>query len=648
MQEAPVTVPPPASPSKQTKIIELSAPPKPPLAFRVGVVGHRPNRLQHADLSKLATVIREILIEVQAEVLAFGKANEELFHPAPPVLRAVSPLAEGTDRIFAEQALDLGWELCCVMPYRQEEYERDFDPSVAQEADSLERFRGLLERAGAAGRLSSFQLDGSRKDEGAAYGVGGRVVLNQSDLLIVVWDGERQGKRGGTEETLDVARRGGVPVIWVDARAPHGWRWLKPGSGEIEPAAHSAGAVKPGHGVRDVVRESLELPLPHAAKAAPAKASKFLDDQRKAIERFYKEHRPSWSPAVVWKAFRDIVGDSTVPEVGLRVPPFEASVLPEWPNDRSTPTAAMVDTLRPYYAWTDKPAVLNSDRYRSAFILAFLLSAVAVALALTPLATEFRIPDCGEVWTTVLELFAIGAVLFVTLWGRMRAWHQCWIDYRLAAELIRHLRAVVAVGGPRPFPQVPSYLATFGQPTATWMDWYVRAISRSIGLPNAVVDRRHLGESLEGLRDLLDSQVDFHTRSAARSLAIERRLHRGIVALLILTLAVCLLHLTHIVHSVHLLAALSGLLPALGAALAGINNQGEFRRIARRSRAMQGQLEIEADRVRRLKAVVEGSRPDEPCAARVMNLASHSASLMVQEVLDWRIVVLERPLDFAG
>jgi hypothetical protein len=590
-------------------------------------------------------VIREILAEVQEEVLAFGRENAPLFDAAPPVLRAISPLAEGTDRIFAEQALDLGWELCCVMPFPQEEFERDFAPAVALESDSLGRFRGLLQRAASSGRLTRFQLDGSRKDEGAAYGVGGRVVLNQSDLLVVVWDGERQGKRGGTEETMDLARRSGVPVICVHAHAPHERRWIRSAAGGTGSSGEDRTEAEPGQNVQKVVRESLGLPRPRGAESDVGEEAERSSNPRKGLERFYTEKRPSRCLAVLWKIFRDVVGDSAFPRVGFRVPPFEEAILKEWPRDRSTPTAEMVDTLRPYYAWADRPSVLYADRYRSAFILAFLFAAVAVAMALTPLARGFQISSFGEHLTTVLELLAIAVVLAVVWRGRAEAWHKCWIDYRLAAELFRHLRVVAPVGGPRPFPQVPAYLATLGQPTATWMDWYVRAVSRSIGLPNAVVDRVHLTASMEHLEKLLIGQSEFHKTNTRRCWAIEKRLHNGIVGVLVLTLAACLLHFFHLFHTGHLLAALSGFLPALGAAFAGINNQGEFRRIARRSEAMQAELRILIERVGRLQRRLGGAGPEEAFAAPVIDLAGDAASLLVQEVLDWRIVVIDRPLE---
>ncbi len=211
------------------KNMDLTSPPKPPLTFRVGVVGHRPNRLQGADLSRLGEVIGEILGAVEKAVRSFGSEHAALFSPAPPVLRAVSPLAEGADRLFAELALDRKWELCCVMPFQQAEFEKDFQPGTALEDDSLYRFHAILDRATSTTRLTCFQLDGSRADGAAAYAFCGHVVLNQSDLLVAVWDGIRQNKCGGTEEALSEARRRGVPVIWVDAHAPHAWQWIRSG-----------------------------------------------------------------------------------------------------------------------------------------------------------------------------------------------------------------------------------------------------------------------------------------------------------------------------------------------------------------------------------------------------------------------------------
>ena len=126
----------------------LTSPPRAVIAFRVGIVGHRPNRLprDNENLDMLRQALREVLEEVKAEVsnYAASPSTRALYLEAPYVLRAVSPLAEGTDRLFADQAIDLGYELLCPMPFAQEEFEQDFLPPEALEPDSRERFRSLL------------------------------------------------------------------------------------------------------------------------------------------------------------------------------------------------------------------------------------------------------------------------------------------------------------------------------------------------------------------------------------------------------------------------------------------------------------------------------------------------------------------------
>ncbi len=113
----------------------LKSPPRAELAFRVGVVGHRPNRLPHEKekLDALRLALRAVLAEAKAALSRYAAGPEAQAHyaPSPAILRAVSALAEGSDRMFAEEALDLGYSLCCPLPFAQEEYEKDFVPPAA-------------------------------------------------------------------------------------------------------------------------------------------------------------------------------------------------------------------------------------------------------------------------------------------------------------------------------------------------------------------------------------------------------------------------------------------------------------------------------------------------------------------------------------
>jgi hypothetical protein len=77
-------------------------------------------------------------------------------------------------------------------------------------------------------------------------------------------------------------------------------------------------------------------------------------------------------------------------------------------------------------------------------------------------------------------------------------------------------------------------------------------------------------------------------------------------------------------------------LPALGAALEGISNQGEFVRIAKRSTAMALGFKAFAAAITALK------RGSAPRLADVTPLAGHIAKAMVDEVVDWRTVFIDR------
>ena len=54
-----------------------------------------------------------------------------------------------------------------------------------------------------------------------------RIVIEQSDLIVAVWDGNTTLYAGGTGHTIATALDLGAPVIWIDANAPEAWRILR-------------------------------------------------------------------------------------------------------------------------------------------------------------------------------------------------------------------------------------------------------------------------------------------------------------------------------------------------------------------------------------------------------------------------------------
>ncbi len=592
--------------------------------------------------------------------------------------------------MFAAEALRLGYSLCCPLPFAQAEYERDFAPPEALEADSVARFHDLLDEARRGAGLTVFELDGQRTSDeakGEAYAAAGRVVLNQSDLMVAVWDGGEAAGAGGTVDTLHDAIRFHVPVLWIDAVAPFGWMVVRteadialaPGASRHVPvhvpaAEEESEALALVQALARIVVDEVTLPAARGAPAPIAAGHKAPMDphQEAAIHasNYFAERRPAFNLHVVWKLFRGLVGDFRLFIPRIRTTDFIAQVAPSWPtSEDATPAMTASGTrlgsairwvnsvLRGHFAWSDKLADLYADAYRSAFLSSYLLAAMAVLIALLPTAAGWaQTRPAVEIACIVGEFAMLSAIVGLLMVGRSRRWHERWMEYRVLAELLRELRFLIPLGGGRPLPRTPTHLAVYGDPAQTWMYWHLRAIARATGIPNAAAAGPYLAECLDSLiaiaDDPADGQKPFHQANARRFEHLHERLHRAAFWLFMLTIVGIALHLAPRVGFVGPVGRLmdsrkewlilaSALLPALGAALTSIDNHGEFVRIAKRSQAMSAGLGRFADQLRALREALE--RGDRVSLAEVTPLAGAMAETMVDENIDWRVVVQDRP-----
>jgi len=190
----------------------------------IGVTGHRPDGLWDADRELLRARIRGVF-SLTCEVSRVSKESERvpsksLGRPVP-VVRVISPLAEGADQIVAEEGLAAGCELYCPLPFKQEEYEKDFSTP-----ESLDRFRHLLAKASFVNVLGGRGETEAERD--ASYASAGREVLRQSDILLAVWDGNPAKGTGGTAQIIEEARQAGIPVVWIHSQRPHRVKILVP------------------------------------------------------------------------------------------------------------------------------------------------------------------------------------------------------------------------------------------------------------------------------------------------------------------------------------------------------------------------------------------------------------------------------------
>jgi hypothetical protein len=162
-------------------------------ALIVGVTGHRPNRLQIGEVE-----VARRLWWVLASVKSGAHGRDYV---------ALTALAEGSDRLFAQAALDLDYQLEVLLPFQGADYETTFG-----DASTKSVYRDLLARA-----VRVTELPGSLDDSKAAYEAVGHATVAASSIVVAVWDGKGAAGRGGTLEIMEHALNSGKPVIWVDA-----------------------------------------------------------------------------------------------------------------------------------------------------------------------------------------------------------------------------------------------------------------------------------------------------------------------------------------------------------------------------------------------------------------------------------------------
>ena len=138
------------------------------------------------------------MIETEAIDLEVNNYLRQLVHDnKDKEIVLLSPLADGADRYVAERFLALKSEhenlkLVVPMPFGQERYEEDFDEA------SKEEFLDFWVKSESVFAVKRVSANG--------YVDVGRYIVDESDILLALWDGTFTGKLGGTGEVVEYAR----------------------------------------------------------------------------------------------------------------------------------------------------------------------------------------------------------------------------------------------------------------------------------------------------------------------------------------------------------------------------------------------------------------------------------------------------------
>lgn len=590
-------------------------PPRPPFVLSVGVTGHRADALPADGVAALSERIRGILTLVAEAGQALSIRERDCFAPDPPRMRFVTPIADGSDQIAAEAALDLGWEVEAVLPF-----ERDYYRSTLANEEGRKRFDALLQQAERV-----LELPGEQGHEPEGYAMAGRATVAHCDILIAVWDGLKARGRGGTGEVVELAVTRGTPVVHIPPEPDRPVRLLW---AAFDPVVDTMGDDPMAE--RPADSEHIEIML-RALLAPPPEKS-----ERRFLARFMRERLPHYRLRIEYALLLTVAGIRRIKARDLTETASLQRVRDEWRQFRTDCAAhnisAPLDLLEDAYKWTDLLATNLAQNYRSGHIFSFVLGGVAVCMGLS----AFMAPRLTYHFA-IAEMFITIAIILNAYIGTRNEWHRRWLDYRQLAERLRPMRSLKLLGIAAPDPP-----GTETNPVPQrWIDWYGAAVWRAMGCPSGAITVASADLIAETVSDHeVASQVGYHIRNAHQIELLDRRLEKVGTALFFATLVVSiatLLGLTFnpqfVEDSGNWFTLISAGFPALATAVFGIRFQGDFGGDALRSLAT-------ADTLRQIDQELRKHTN----LSRAADLAEQAARFMLSDLDEWRLVNAQRDL----
>lgn len=588
-----------------------------PLCLRVGVTGHRDAALAVADRAALEQAVADVLAQLAQSANQVLQQQPAVYSGGTAQLQLISALAEGADRLVAQQALQAGWTLHALLPFSAASYQLDFETDASKQA-----FSGLLASAHGVTDLAidraSAQLTG--------YEAVGKLLARNTDVLIALWDGKPARGPGGSASVVEMALQEGVPVVWVGVTAEQPVRCIAPGNGVVQQMSWQSWLA-------DYVANTLTPPLLDADRLEQQELAHFMATSPGRVKKGWLYPFFQWCFTGRKPKKSDFV-QANVQEITAK----------QWQVFNEGTAAAMPDVqasavIHQHYIKADLMASSMAQRYRGASVLNYLLASMAVLMALLGLLLK----DFKLVWI-LIELSLISGMLLNTSVGKRHRWHKKWLDYRLLAEQLRVARYFSLIGANSL--KQHRWQASFHQAQhLSWVNWYLSAVIRCVSLPAGPLGSSCTGHFSRGLTTQLNDQIAYHHHTATQAHKADHRLHIFGEICLYGTLLACLAYLgvAVVAGTVNYSVAtwvtfITALLPAFGAASYGLRAHGDYEGIAQRSEFTAAQLTDIAGRLAQ----------SEHDLASLLTLSELVRQVKSAELRDWRVTFERKQLAIPG
>jgi hypothetical protein len=624
----------------------------------------KPHKFPQASFGFVKRRLGEVFAGIDSVLAAHAQNSQGVYSNEPHRVRLVSGLAEGADQL-AVGVMPRRWTLEAILPFPRDSYLEDFKTSATGDGrDVTQGFLDCLDKAATvvalpedpAIRRKGLTPEGTpdeywrRRDAGYARFAG--FLLRQIDVLVAVWDGQPEEGKGGTAEVLRAAIDAQIPVVWVNSLEDGFARMLEGIDEDGRVNAPDADCLSGP--LAEAIDAIILLPV-NTKGDDPSRESADGPEIAKRLQSFLAE---SWPRASHWLTYDLFKRWTEGKPVRFEIPPeTNEGYIARWEplGEDGPPVGDLRDriagVLRPRFAWADALAVDFSHRYRTAYFNSYLLAACAVAIALLGVFGHdwFQAPESQlafKVMLAAIELAVILTIVGMVVLGRRRRWQEKWIEYRALAELLFNARFLAYLGEHGRAHR----MGNLETASSAWFLWYLRVTIREIGLPNAQLDGTYQRALLNtvGKHVIADQRV-WHEANASALHRMHRKLHKSADMCFILTVILLVAFLAgwmifggvmilfdgkefgDLIGGAHdggveLKSALSNVdasfaeklggwllrlkdyvtylaafLPALGAALAGIRETGDFEKVSERSTKTAASLQELQDEVARAR-----------------------------------------------
>lgn len=649
------------SDDKQLKAIEdiyneFIEQPHMPMTLRIGVAGHIKLPENTEQKQWIREQIKFIYKNINSIVMSLAEtevAKTIYKKNSTPIFRLTSSLAEGADRLCLEPDLiELqNHEIACILPFSKDEFSKDFceGKSFTNPKGTISEFENILQRANYnEANCRVMELDGNPEDRESAYLHCSKVLVEHSDILIVLYNGEDNGDKG-TTATINSAKKKGIPIIHISTK-------------EKSTSLLSSGNFGHKANMLSLSENNLRTELSQLLLFDDIFSGQNKDNQEQQLKRkkrILDRFERYSGGSILTHSTKVIDFDNSGPiELNPKKTGHLANLFPKF----KTLIAPKIDSLQTKnhtteqknnpsshlfyaaYLRADRLANFYSNLHRSTYLSIYLLGTIALVLAIM----SFTINNHHLLTLTVSIKLLLLVSIFCLYWrDHKNDYHGRWLEYRFLSESLRPTYYLIELGATYSFlnshdTKIYQRREILGHHRIGrgWLYIYLEILTRYAGFNNCKITPEHsknIGEFAKAT--WIDGQINYHNNNANIMKGMSERLGNWGINLFYMTVAVVLVKLAKLVLyyfniKYGLLTDISGLFAVLAAifpilATTGfmIRNHAEFEISAQRSLTIKSCLATERE-----------SLKDEELHQSSILLANHLeniALMTTEKVAEW-------------